>query len=127
MTVAIDRWGVGRTPRRWLQFSQKKRLPVGELARERASLQQEYLSQSKELSALTKNLEQKNSEKIRECVGQAKVASPNETRVTAFHISQNTSQSRKKSASEHPGEDKLICRGVVPTGDNWRRCLLLQR
>ena len=46
-----------RAPRRSLQFSQKKRLPVDELARERASLQQEYLSKSKELSALRKNLE----------------------------------------------------------------------
>ena len=46
-----------RASRRSLQFSQKKRLPVGELARERVSLQQGYLSKSKELSALRRSLE----------------------------------------------------------------------
>ena len=98
-----------RTPRRSLQFSQKKRFPFGELARERASLQQEYLSKSKELSALRKKLErlQKNSEKIRECVGQVEVTPPTQSRVTAFQISLNTSQSRKKSPSELTGEGKL--------------------
>lgn len=36
---------------------QKKRFPLGELATQRAVLQQEYLSKSKKLSALRKKLE----------------------------------------------------------------------
>lgn len=50
---------------------------------------------------------QKNSEKIRECIGEVEVTPPTQSRVTAFQMSQNTSQSRKKSPSELTGEGKL--------------------
>lgn len=76
----------------------------------------EYLTSEKRSGAPAKN-----SEKIRECVGQAEVTPPTESRVTAFQISQNISQSRKKSPSELTGKGKLICQGEVPIGDNYRR------
>ena len=58
MTVAIGQWEARREehPRRSLAFSQKKRFPVAELARERATLRKEYLSKSKELSARSPRL-----------------------------------------------------------------------
>jgi len=59
-----------RAPRRSLQFSQKGRFPVGELAKQRAALRKEYLLKSKELNSLRKRLDrlQENSDKVRECV-----------------------------------------------------------
>ena len=98
-----------RTHRRSLAFSQKKQFPVAEQATERASLRQDYLSKSKELSALRKKLEQKNGEKIHECVDQLEleVTPPTQSRATAFQILQNTSTSRKKSPTELTGEGKL--------------------
>ena len=43
-----------RAIRRSLPFSQKKRFPIGEFARKRAALKEEFLSKSKELQALRK-------------------------------------------------------------------------
>ena len=100
-----------RSTRRSLAFSQKKRFPVDDLARERVTLRQEYLSKSKELSALRKRLErlQKISEKVRESVDQLQleVTPPTQSRATAFQISQNTSTSRKKSPTKLSAESEL--------------------
>ena len=100
-----------RPPRKSLVFSQKKRFLVGELARERANIRQEYLSKNRELSALRKKLQQvqKNGEKIRECIDQLElqVTPPAKSSATAFQISQLTSTTRKKSPTEHIGEGKL--------------------
>ena len=46
-----------RAPRRASNESQRHRFPVGELARKRAALRDEYLSKSKELCALQKQLQ----------------------------------------------------------------------
>ena len=97
-----------RPPRKSLVFLLKKRFPVGELARERANIRQEYLSKNREVSALRKKLQrlQKNGEKIRECIDQLElqVTPPAKSSAKAFQISQLTSTTRKKSPTEHIGE-----------------------
>lgn len=46
-----------KKPRRSSNGSQCDRFPVGELARRRATLREEYLSKSKEISALQKRIQ----------------------------------------------------------------------
>ena len=75
--------------RRSPKCSARSRFPLGELAREKCNLRDEYLSKSKKLSALTKRNKrlQEKSEKVQECMNHL-VITP---RSSAFVISKNTS------------------------------------
>ena len=91
--------------RRSPKCSARSRFPLGELAREKCNLRDEYLSKSKKLSALKKRNKrlQEKSEKVQECMNQLEIT----PRSSAFVISKNTSTARKKNPSELSDGGKL--------------------
>ena len=95
-------------PRRSPKCSSKRRFPLGELSRQKANLRDKYLSKSKELCALKKQIKrlQERSEKVQECINQLEIT-PVQPRSSAFQISKNASTSRKKDPSELSDDGKL--------------------
>lgn len=74
--------------RRSPKCSSRGRFPLGELSREKCNLRDQYLSNSKKLSALKKRNKhlQEKSEKVQECINQLEIT-PVQPRSSAFVIS----------------------------------------